>query len=119
MKKNVHKIYYLGSNKFLKVERERGVSPASWNRTVLSFRQLFYEIKNYYGSSFELVFKNNAKLHIAYKASKDEYEFIQNVRYLMKETPITGELHEYNTHTKSKGMVIYDYAISKKMYVVI
>jgi len=119
MKNNVHKIYYIGANKFLLVMRDEGVLPASWTRTVFTYYQLWEEV-NYLGIDyFQNKFRNNKRFWLAFKASKSDVEFIQNVRYLMKETPIKGELHEFNRHTKGKGMLIYDYAKSKKLFVVI
>jgi len=119
MKRNTHRIYYIGNLKFLVVRKEEGVYPASWQRVVFTYEQLWDEIKNLGFNYYMWKFKNDHKFWMAFKAADTPEEFIQNVRKLMKETKVNGNIHEFNEHTRGKGLLIYDYAKTRKLFVLI
>jgi hypothetical protein len=90
MKRNTHRIYYIGNLKFLVVRKEEGVYPASWQRVVFTYEQLWDEIKNLGFNYYMWKFKNDHKFWMAFKAADTPEEFIQNVRKLMKESVNEG-----------------------------
>jgi hypothetical protein len=119
---NRHKIYYLGNDMFLRVFKERGVQPASWQKAFLTTKQLYNEIVNHYGieNAFTNYFTNNINLFNLFNEVETFKEFKLNLSKLKIDNEIRNYLDQSNAikfsidnHNELGGDTIYDYANSK------